>query len=811
MAFSINTNIASLQAQEYLRVSGDFQNKTINKVTSGLRIVNSGDDAAGLAVANSIRSDRSVLSQGIRNANDGLATLQTIDGGINNISQLLDRARTLAAQSASGAFTGNRNTLNEEFKSLVTEIDRQAQSIGLDSGGAFAKTVSVFLGGGRANGNITQATNGSVAVDLSKSTVNSQALGLKGVQAIGVEDTDIGSGLTKVSTILADATNVASATAAGKIGFTDFFIQGAGFAGSDKIKVSVDTAGVTNTTTLASAINTAIELAGVGTTANKIAFDDANIKASINTDAAGKQQLTFSSSNAAFQVQAGDRLANALLGNFSGGATGVDLANTVTGGTNTLADAAPIGAYDVVVRFEGSGLEAAVDLTVTIGGGDTPSTVVTALRAAIAANSALAAAGITLDAHTDTTKLGFTSSHGEQFTVSAAGDTENVLGLGTLKLGGSAGTSFDYTAITAAAAVSAVAADNQVLEFSVGGGATFSLGVAAVGVDIDAAVTNLTAVIGGNATATAAGITVTKNVAGDRLILTSTNGTAFRLNATVDGTDVFGFGNTGVVDAPNVQSAIGTKSSFNSNGAANSALNDANDVYTFNAIRYGNDDQTITISAPDSAGIQQSLAVILRNDDSGRNARSLDEAVETINAQLQQSPNDTLRKIVAVKELNAAGTAEGIRFLSTNGSFDIKLGDTVSGLVGGAVGLSDNTEGTYVQDKVYNSEISDGGAATDVSSQTSAILAVSVLAEAVGKLGEAQANVGKGQNQFNFAINLASTQLTNLSAAESRIRDADLAQESANLTKASISLQAGLAALAQANSAPQAVLALLRG
>ena len=91
MAFSINTNIASLQAQEYLRVNADFQSKTINRVTSGLRIVSSGDDAAGLAIANTYRSDRAVLTQGIRNANDGLSTLQTIDGGLNNISQLLDR------------------------------------------------------------------------------------------------------------------------------------------------------------------------------------------------------------------------------------------------------------------------------------------------------------------------------------------------------------------------------------------------------------------------------------------------------------------------------------------------------------------------------------------------------------------------------------------------------------------------------------------------------------------------------------------------------------------------------------------------
>ena len=99
MSFRINTNIPSLQSQEYLRNTSDYQAKTIGRVTSGLRILSSGDDAAGLSIANSFRSDQAVLQQGIRNANDGLSTLQTIDSGVNNIGKLLDRARTLATQS----------------------------------------------------------------------------------------------------------------------------------------------------------------------------------------------------------------------------------------------------------------------------------------------------------------------------------------------------------------------------------------------------------------------------------------------------------------------------------------------------------------------------------------------------------------------------------------------------------------------------------------------------------------------------------------------------------------------------------------
>ena len=337
MAFAINTNVASLQAQNSLRVTGDLQSKTINRVTSGLRIVASGDDAAGLAIANTYRSDGAVLAQGVRNANDGLSQLQTADGGINNISQLLDRARTLATQSASGAFTGDRSVLNSEFGSVVTEIDRQAQAIGLNTGGQFAKALSVFIGGGQSSNGISATTNGSVSLDLSRSSVDSASLGLKGVQANGVTGTDIGSGSasTSLSTILTNATNTASAATPG---YTTFVIKGPGFDGNG-VKLQVNTANLGGTSDLAAAVNAAISSAANGGTQQATAFKNANVLASITTDSSGKQQLAFKSSTTAFQVEAGDRLANALLGNFERNATvtATDTAAYVDTSSNTIA------------------------------------------------------------------------------------------------------------------------------------------------------------------------------------------------------------------------------------------------------------------------------------------------------------------------------------------------------------------------------------------------------------------------------------------------------------------------------------------
>ena len=178
MSLSFQTNVTALTAETNLQVNSNFQSQTITRLTSGFRINSSGDDAAGLAVANSLRSTISELTQGVRNANDGVSILQTIDGGLNNISNILDQLKSLATQSASGTFAGNRNTLNQEFTTLLGEIDRQAANIGLGSGtgtsAQYNANLTVYIGGGS-----TQA-NAQVSVDLSGSgnVVNSGGLGI---------------------------------------------------------------------------------------------------------------------------------------------------------------------------------------------------------------------------------------------------------------------------------------------------------------------------------------------------------------------------------------------------------------------------------------------------------------------------------------------------------------------------------------------------------------------------------------------------------------------------------------------------------
>ena len=803
MAYTINTNIAGLQAQDYLRITTDFQQKTISRVTSGLRIINSGDDAAGLAIANGFRSDRAVLTQGVRNANDGLSTLQTIDGGINNISQLIDRARTLAAQSSSGTLSGgnSRTVLNSEFQSVISEIDRQAQAIGLDQNGLFAKSLSVFIGGGRDNNGISSIANGSVAVDLSTSQVDAKSLGLKGLQAAGgtAGTTDIGNAsATSIANILNNTNNTASEAVAG---YTDLYFRGPGFADGNRVKVSVNLAGVTDSGTLVSAINSSIATAGNGSSTAATAFKAAGITASVVIDAAtGKQRLAFTSSNTAFQISAGDRVSNALLGNFSAGSTGVDLTYSVTGGGNVASTTTAWAANsNIIVRVQGGSLTSPVDLTLSAGvGASTADAALTSLSVAASSNAALQVAGISLTTGTLGSPLSFTSKRGETFEVLAAGDTgggattQGILGLGKFQLATAGGSSFDYSALTGTGGAFNVAATNDYV-FSLGAGAATSAFTIAntTNSTVSSTVDAFNAAFSANASLQAAGLVA--SISAGQVQIASANGTQFRLDLAANTGINLGFGSTAATSAytANTNSGIPANSAINAGGAA------ATQLLTYSAIRNGNDDQTVTVSTTDSAGTEKSAFIVLANDATTKNARSLDEAIDTINAKLQQTNLPALQKIVAVKEINAG--VSNIRFIGANSGFKVSVGTN-----GGISGVG--SQGT-----VQDTTVSGGGATADISTQANAQAAVGALGTAVSLLGSAQAVVGKGQNAFNFAVNLASTQLSNLAAAESRIRDADLAQEAANLTTAQILQQAGIAALAQANSAPQVVLSLLKG
>ena len=181
MSISLQTNYASLVATNNLNTINQFQTQTIEELTSGYRINSSGDDPAGLGVANQYQASVAELTQGVLNGNDGVNTLQIADSGLNNITTILNRLQTLATESASTTFTGNRANINVEYQQLVSQITQQAANIGLAAGGSLNTINQIYLGGGNTT------ANSQIEVDLSgpQNQIDAAGLGLLNTSVLG--------------------------------------------------------------------------------------------------------------------------------------------------------------------------------------------------------------------------------------------------------------------------------------------------------------------------------------------------------------------------------------------------------------------------------------------------------------------------------------------------------------------------------------------------------------------------------------------------------------------------------------------------
>ena len=130
MPITINTNIPSLTAQRNLSNTTSSLTKSFERLSSGLRITRASDDAAGLAIADTLRADQRIASVGIRNANDGISAISIADGALNEIGNVLARMSELSEQSANGVLNASqRSAIDGEFQSLGSEVQRIADTV----------------------------------------------------------------------------------------------------------------------------------------------------------------------------------------------------------------------------------------------------------------------------------------------------------------------------------------------------------------------------------------------------------------------------------------------------------------------------------------------------------------------------------------------------------------------------------------------------------------------------------------------------------------------------------------------------------
>ncbi|MBK6732618.1 MAG: flagellin FliC [bacterium] len=170
----INTNVPSINTRRHLSNSTNAFNKSMEKLSSGLRINRAGDDAAGLAISENLKSDIRALNQAARNAADGISLIQTAEGSLDEVSNILLRMKELAEQALNGTLSDtDRGYLNAEFDALKGEINRISDSVDfngvklLDGSGT---SVAIQVGIGTSGSD-------SVAVDLT-TDVDTTGLGL---------------------------------------------------------------------------------------------------------------------------------------------------------------------------------------------------------------------------------------------------------------------------------------------------------------------------------------------------------------------------------------------------------------------------------------------------------------------------------------------------------------------------------------------------------------------------------------------------------------------------------------------------------
>ena len=131
---AIKNNLMAEQAARQLNTNYGHLSKSVARLSSGKRIVTAGDDAAGMAVQELIRADVAVLRQGSRNAQDGISMLQTTEGALSVIDDILVRMKELAEQSATESYSSEQRTImDEEFQQLISEIDRISNNTSFNS------------------------------------------------------------------------------------------------------------------------------------------------------------------------------------------------------------------------------------------------------------------------------------------------------------------------------------------------------------------------------------------------------------------------------------------------------------------------------------------------------------------------------------------------------------------------------------------------------------------------------------------------------------------------------------------------------
>ena len=828
MPLVINSNIAALNSQRQLVKSGDDLMQAMERLSSGKRINTAADDAAGLAISNRMTSQVMGLNQAVRNANDGISLIQTAEGALDETTNILQRIRELAIQSANGIYAdGDRQTLDAEVQQLLSELDRIAATTSFNG--------QNLLDGTLGDVDLQIGSESNQVINFSISAMTSDKLGL------GTTSSDISG--ARVADLL-DLDNTI-APGAISIGDGDVLINnqsiGAFNGGTDTFQDLIDNINTNVDGVTASGYNIA-EAGAVGTGA--IVAGDALTISVFDVDGSrtARTDFTFTSSNSleelvtSINTKTGGLLTASVseagklvLSNSTGAAIALSYENTVST-TDTLAGV--LGFTDASIVNQG-GINSAD--TQYVAGADDAALLTGALALTSDDGGTLTIGAGPEGVPADLANLGFQDSSADG-TVTGLGNGATVpagtvdfsegLEAGDLTINGTVipatvndslqgaidiiNTVTDETGVVAAS-IATQAFDEQTsiaaTELVANAPGTYAF------------TTTDTITVNGVVTGAYGGTSAASVATAINLISDDTGVSAF-----VDDNDALHLFSPGPIVLTN--GAAGLVTDF---GDLEDAFNVGTNVVTGAAVQAGG------LSGAGASDIVINGQVVglsnlgdlssLVTDINGSEAQTGVHAEIDDNGELSLSSNSNIAvQLGTTRSAMTAAHAIGVTDLITDAdvdgaldatSFSVGAGIKLTSINGTTISIDGNASGQtatgLLSQNTDLSSIATGSAISSVSvaTQAGAQAAINPIDNALETINATRSQMGAVTNRLDFTISNLMNVSENTAAARSRIVDADFAAETANLSRAQVLQQASQAMLAQANAAPQRVLQLL--
>lgn len=840
-------------------------NNALQRLSSGLRINSAKDDAAGLSIANRFTSQIKGLDQAVRNANDAVSLSQTAEGAMDESSNILQRIRELSVQSANSTNSAqDRLSLQSEVNQLISEMDRIAETTTFNGlkllDGSFSAQSFQVGANARETVNVSVAAATTDKIGINKVSSNNTTRGLEvaatAFQA-NMNTTNLGvvTESTDITTALGTATGIPTQTIT--------LTAPSGSSSSVNIAAGSNNRDVSKIATALNAFD------GVNATAsNSVVFgnsisniqDGDTVTFNLKTgDGAQTSAVSFEYKSASFATDLDSALTNAV--------SAINTANsdsdlTYAANTNTLSSAAGvnIGIENFAVTdnaggtFGGTYSNMTGDaIAFTIGDGTPANDISVAFTGSASASTNADAiwtdittkAGVVFGSTSATVgDMIFTRSGTDAFTVKTTNNktvtfstlTDNDAGGGginaTIALSGGAGTTGPAGTIgTAAARTLAPTADTtstyvfggQTIEETASGNNDSAVAVGQLTVQLDSGYTiksSIAAAAGSlfnaaanidatSATATAMSDASMGNFTSAQTLTITGEGTgsvAVALDSTAK--DIAALVNQ-ISDTTGVTaraSTTATLSNLTQDGVASFTLNGtdiaANVTTTdLSALVGAINDQTSKTGVVASLDITKS--VITLREETGE-----DIDIENFSSSATSTANMSVTgsEGAAVVLTNQSGTNRDSTVVGGNVEFkSVGTSFSVSSSLGNSSGSLFNTVANQLNTSTKQTVDS-----IDITTAEGAQNAIDIVDGALAAIDANRADLGAVQNRMQSTVANLSTTSENLSAARSRIQDADFAKETTELTRNQIMLQAGMSILAQAKGLPQQVLSLLQ-